>query len=110
MENRNKNRHKYNKTILCFGCTNTGEYEVKLPFLVTVNNISFGGIGIEAKQFVPKGAIITFRLAEDEGSRKFDIEVRWVKYEDEIYHIGTKFINIVKEDVVFLFNMIKKIT
>lgn len=108
-ENRRRERHRYDKNILCFQCTNTGTHKVKIPFIISVRDISYGGMGIACKQLLPKGSKVSFRLTEDTDSRVFDVEVKWTKFNGEYYIMGTEFTSIVKEDIVFLFNTINNL-
>lgn len=109
IDSRRRERHEYDKNILCFKCQSSRPHPVKVPFLFSIKDISYGGLGIITSQNIPLGSIISFKLTEGDDSRVFDIIVKWSKFDGENYIMGTEFNGVVKEDIVFLFNVIKKL-
>lgn len=106
-ENRQRERHKYNKNILCFECRGKdNKMTVPVPFLFSITDISYGGMGIQAKHLIPVGSVLSFRLAEDSEARLLKIEIRWYKRSDDVFVFGAQFKDMVKEDVIFLYNTI----
>lgn len=107
-ENRLRERHVYNKYILCYKCYNYDpSSKPKVPFVFNVTDISFGGMGITTEQRLSVGTVLSFRLSEDELSRVFTVEVIWCKESSNIYKLGVEFKDIVKEDIIFLHTIVK---
>lgn len=104
---RRRERYEYNKNILCFQCSNTGDHKVKIPFIIKIKDISYGGMKIACSQLLPKDSLISFRFTENDISRVFNIKIIWSKFNGEFFVMGTEFIDVVKEDIIFLFRMIR---
>jgi c-di-GMP-binding flagellar brake protein YcgR len=105
-ELRLRERKEYDKHILCFKCENAGS-KVKVPFLFHVHDISYGGMKISLNQMLQPETILYFRMESNESLKDFQVEVVWSKHNGREFVSGVKFPGVTKEDIVFLYEIIK---
>lgn len=106
-DNRRRERKSYSKHILCFKCEDTEGTRIKVPFLFQVHDISYSGMKISMAQMLHPGAILHFRMEVQESIREFQVEVVWCKHNGYEFVSGVKFPGVTKEDIIFLFSLIK---
>jgi hypothetical protein len=106
-EHRRRERHTYDKHVLCYKCVSSNPmYKIKVPFLFVIQDISYGGMGISTDKKLYVGSVMAFRLDTAEGNREFKVMVKWSKYYSGKYVSGLQFIEVVKEDIIFLHQIV----
>ncbi len=118
MENRKRDRYHYNERILCFSYKfdkyiferESDDYNIKIPFLFNIQNISYSGIAIETTEYLRERTVLNFRLSDGVEGRNLKAEVKWCKKSFGVHYLsGLKFIELTEKDVVFLFKLVQKI-
>lgn len=104
--NRLRERFEFGKHGYCYYCSAP---QVKVPFVFEINDISYKGIGILSNQALIPETILFFRFGYHEEVKEFQVRVKWSKKDGYAYTSGLEFINIVKEDILFLHSIIKKL-
>lgn len=106
IDGRRRERHTLSKHVLCYKCDQIQGYHVKAPFMIEIHDISYGGLGIYTDNRLYKDLHLYFRLDTDGDIREFKVKVMWSKYEDEHYSSGVQFVDVVKEDIIFLHKIV----
>jgi hypothetical protein len=107
--NRKRKRHAYKHNVLCFK-KSSSEYAIELTSMrISILNISYSGVGIIANQKLEVGDILIFNLSNKGETKELNFEVRWCYYHNQEYKAGLMFVNITKEDIYFIDQIIKDI-
>jgi len=106
LEDRRRDRHKFIKHVLCYKCDQVPEKHVKVPFLIEIHDISYGGLGIVTDYRMYKDMVLYFRLDIDDLRREFAVQVKWCKYEEGRFSSGVEFQDVVKDDIIFLHRIV----
>lgn len=107
-ESRRRDRYEFDKNILVLRCKDVSKSaRTKLPFLLTINDISYSGIGMTCQQRLVNGTILIFNLISKMGVREVNLEVMWCKFSDLEFKCGLKFINLTYDDVLFIDEIIR---
>lgn len=102
-ELRIRERKEFHKHILCYNCeTPHRDKKVKIPFVFEVNDLSYSGMGIASAHILFQGTKLFFRLDIDETRREFCVKVIWSKYNGYQYVSGVQFLDVKREDIIFL--------
>ena len=106
-EGRLRERHEFGKHILCYRCDSSTH--IKVPFVFEINDISYSGLGIHANVLLSPDSIMYFRIDTLDMKREFRVQVKWCKYNGAIYVAGVQFMDVKKEDIIFLHEIIKRL-
>lgn len=104
-----RTRVDYQNQILCYKHIIT-ERNVKpdpSPIRIFIKDISYSGVGIICNRDLGIGDFLLFNLENFGVVKEMMMEVCWCKYEDGDYFAGLKFMNLTKESVLFLDDLIK---
>lgn len=104
-----RTRFDYKNQILCYKHIIT-ERNVKpdpSPIRIFIKDISYSGIGIVCNRDLGIGDFLLFNLEHVGEIKEMMMEVRWCKYQDGDYVAGLKFMNLTKESILFLDDLIK---
>lgn len=105
-EKRRRERKHYEKHILCFEYDSVHtETRLKIPFLFTVENISYSGMKISCSQLIEPGMVLFFRLEDHHHSRDMQVQVIWCHYHNGLYDAGVEYKDLTKEDVIFIYEI-----
>lgn len=108
-ENRKRKRVKYDYSVMSFESirdesgNNTG---VK-PLHITVNDISYSGIGISVNHKLSKGDFIKMNLSDGYQNLEYDLKVQWSSGKMGMYKVGCAFTNLTREKLYLIDRIIK---
>jgi len=106
-ELRRRERYHFDKHVLCYKCfSSNAKLKTKVPFLFVIQDISYGGIGITTDQMLHPDSVMNFRLDASEGNREFKVIVKWSRFNNDQYVSGLEFVDVVKEDILFLHKIV----
>ncbi len=109
-ELRRRARHIFDKHVLCYKCvTSNPMHKTRVPFVFIIQDISYGGLGIATDQMLHPDSVMSFRLDASDGNREFSVKVKWSRFNGERYVSGLEFLELVKEDIVFLHQIVNKL-
>lgn len=110
-ELRQRKRLKYSYSVMCFKKIDARTLEEKVSVLkITIVDISYGGIGITCDKKLELGDILIFNMVVQDLHRlEFNAQVKWQKYEQGSYKVGLEFVELSKEKVLLLHDIIKLI-
>ncbi|MCH4890856.1 hypothetical protein EZV73_24970 [Acidaminobacter sp. JC074] len=111
-EKRQRTRFLYDKTILCYEHRDNKHKKVKKkPVVFKVKNISYSGMRIETLSKINEGDILVFNLKDGYEIRELKLEIVWSNfhYQDMEVQAGAKFIELKRDDVLFLHTIISKL-
>ena len=114
-ELRIRDRYKYNKNILTYECEKKESVLVKkVPCLITVSDVSYGGIGINSSKMLMPDTVLSIRLSNENISREFNVKVKWCKINRfsenySKYKGGLEFESVTRDDIVFMNKFINEI-
>lgn len=106
-ENRIRDRHVFDKHILCYRYDS--ETPIKVPFVFEINDISYSGLGIQTNVFLKPDSILYFRMDINNIQHEFKVKVVWCKYNGIAYLSGVTFLDVRKEEIIFLHEIIKRL-
>jgi hypothetical protein len=108
-EKRIRTRVDYRNQILCYKHIVPGKEgnPDPRPIRIFIQDISYSGIGIECNKDLGMGDVLFFNLETGGVIKEMMMEVKWCKYRDGVYIAGLQFINLTKESVLFLDDLIK---
>lgn len=108
MEHRRRERLPLNKHILCHHIdSDLFNHHVKYPFMFEVVDMSYGGMKIISEHLLLKNDILYFKLNHDLLKRDFKVRVKWSQLSQDQYVSGLEFIDLTREDIIFLFAFFK---
>ena len=109
-ELRRRERYAYKDSYLCFkNIELDSSIENKAPLRISVENISYSGLGIICSRSINVGSMLVFNINNGDENREMMLEVRWTRYENGVFRAGLQFLGLTKDDVYFLHEIIKKI-
>lgn len=103
-ENRLRERHELGHHGYCYYCSDPN---TKVPFAFEITDVSYRGMGIHTNQDLLTESILYFRFSHNNVLKELKVQVKWVKHNGYLYASGVEFIEVVKEDIVFLHALIK---
>lgn len=109
-EARGRDRFEFKNNILCFRCIDKKDsVKTKIPFLFSITDISYSGLGISCQYKLHENSVLTFNLKDKMESKELNVEVRWSKYDNGQYRSGVRFLDLTYEDVIFINEIVKKL-
>ncbi len=107
-EYRKQKRFGIEKNILCYKhiIMRKDKKSSKAPFKIKILNLSYSGLKIRTERELNIGDILIFNLADNSRVQQFMMEVVWSKYDGD-FVAGLKFINLTRDMILFLNNLIK---
>lgn len=107
-EMRVRTRFEIANNILCFKIHEpTGKLATKIPVLINIVDISYGGLGIITKQKLNIGSVLSFNVKYKFELFELSIKIKWSKYIDNLYKSGGGYVNLKYEDLIFIDKIIK---
>ncbi len=105
---RKQKRFYIEKNILCYKhiIMRSDKRSDKTPFKIKVLNLSYSGLKIRTDRELNIGDILIFNLDDSSKVQQFMLEVVWSKYDCD-FVAGLKFINLTRDMILFLNNLIK---
>lgn len=110
MDNRRtRERIDYKNQILCYKhiITSRDAKPEPGPIRISIEDISYSGIGIFCNRDLGIGDFLIFNLESGGVIKEFMMEVKWCKYVEGGHEAGLQFMNLTKEAVYFLDGLIK---
>ncbi len=107
-EKRQRERINYVYSVMCFKKID-GSTKEERTFVSRIElfDISYGGIGVLSDKKVGIGNILVFNLVVNETVRlEFKAEAKWEKYEQGVYKVGMQFIELSKENIMLLHDVL----
>lgn len=106
---RSRDRFDYKNNILCYKhiITDRDAKPDKKPIRIHIEDISYSGIGIECNRDLSMGDFLIFNLEYLGVVKEMMMEVKWCKYGGGNYEAGLQFMNLTKESILFLDDLIK---
>lgn len=107
-ESRHRNRLEYFKNIFCFKyLTSEGELVTRAPFLLSLHDISYGGIGLDSNAKLEIDHILVFNLEYKGIIREFKAQIKWCKLllssdRNANYRFGASFLDLTYDDILFM--------
>lgn len=77
------------------------------PIRIHIRDISYSGVGIFCNRDLAMGDFLIFNLEFAGIVKEMMMEVKWCKYVDGDYEAGLQFMNLTKDSVLFLDDLIK---
>lgn len=109
-EHRRRKRHIFDKHVLCYKCVSPNtRHKTKVPFLFVIQDISYGGMGIISDQMLYSDSVMTFRLHALDNTHEFQVKIKWSRFQNQQYVSGLQFVDVVKEDIIFLHKLVKNL-
>jgi hypothetical protein len=109
-EARRRERKEFHKHILCYRADlPSNAMNIKIPFVFEVHDISYSGMGIFTSVMLFPGTEMFFRLDSDDIKREFHVKVVWCKYNGYQYTSGIQFLDVTREDIIFLHLIFKNL-
>lgn len=108
-DQRMRSRVDYETHILCYKHIIT-ERNIKPepgPIDMVIQDISYNGLGVICNRDLGMGDFLLFDLECMGIVKEMMMEVRWCKYHDGDYIAGLQFMNLTKESVLFLDDLIR---
>lgn len=105
-----QSRIKYRKHILCYKHipSDCNKKISPAPIRITIENLSYSGLGILSTRDLSKKDILIFNLENSSEKKEVILEVMWCHYSSGQYVAGLKFINLTRETILFIDKLIKK--
>ena len=108
MEHRRRERLAISKHILCHHMDSEDlDHHVKYPFMFEVVDMSYGGMRILSEHLLLKNDLLYFKLNHDSLKRDFKVRVKWSQFKNNQYVSGLEFVDLTREDIIFLFAFFK---
>lgn len=108
-EKRIRQRLDYRTYILCYKHIITGR-DIKpdpSPIRITIHDISYSGLGVRSSRDLARGDYLMFNLETSGITKELMLEVKWCRYSDGEYEAGLAFVNLTKESILFIDDLIK---
>ncbi len=104
---RKRKRFEIEQNILCYKHikTKTDKMPSRAPFKIKILNVSYSGVKLRTKRELHMGDVLIFNLQSGNRVKQFMLEVVWSKYDGEFF-AGLRFINLTKDMIMFLNEMI----
>lgn|GEM_PF-2237395 len=102
-------RINYTNHILCYKHipVNRNEISDPAPMRITIENMSYSGLGILTTRKLVTGDVLAFNLENAGEKKEVTLEVVWCRYYDGEYEAGLRFINLTREIIFFLDRLMK---
>ena len=111
IEKRVRDRITYKKELLCYShiaVEKEKRNDLKLPIILMVFDISYTGIGVYSSIELKRGDVLIFNL-ENKGEKiEVKTKVMWSHYRPGEHKSGLAILNLTRDNIVFLNNIIKQ--
>lgn len=109
--NRLRQRHQYKHHVLCYRCeADSLDEKPKVPFVFEITDISYGGMGITTENLISPGCLLYFTLNAGASKREFSVQVKWCRYTGYNYTMGVAFRDVIREDILFLYQIVSRLS
>ena len=111
MESRRRERVPLKENVICEGYKSKVEgHDIKTPFEFEIQDLSYGGMRIQLAHLLHKYDHLEFKLSYGRHQKYFVGEVQWCKIRKSNCVSGVQFVDLTRDDVIFLYAYLKSIT
>lgn len=111
MELRRRERVPLKEIVICEGYKSRIEgHVIRTPFEFEIQDLSYGGMRIQLEHLLHKNDHLEFKLSYDRHQKDFVGEIQWCKIRKNNHICGVQFVDLTRDDVIFLYAYLKAIT